>query len=181
MNTRISILWDIAPRSQYVNRLFCLTTCCTLVFSFADFRPWRWRWYVPPKRRFIYALHGAISQNITLLTTAVRISSPRYWRHEQFLIQNSSAKDEMVSFPCYAKVNEKSQSAVHITTVERIHCWLHAFRYSRNFMEPCDEVEANNLILSSLQNGVTSREADRIPGAESYIVTTWRKTPVWNN
>jgi hypothetical protein len=40
----------------------CLATCCTQVPCSADFLPWRWRWYVPPKRRFTYGLHGAIPQ-----------------------------------------------------------------------------------------------------------------------
>jgi hypothetical protein len=30
-----------------------------LVCYSAEFRPWRWRWYVPPKRRFTYELQGA--------------------------------------------------------------------------------------------------------------------------
>jgi hypothetical protein len=37
----------------------CLATCCKLVSCSADFRPWRWRWKIPPKRRFTYGLHGA--------------------------------------------------------------------------------------------------------------------------
>jgi hypothetical protein len=41
-------------------------------------RPWRWRRYVPPKRRLNFnGLHGVISQNIVvLITTAVRTSNP---------------------------------------------------------------------------------------------------------
>jgi hypothetical protein len=31
-------------------------------FLLGWFLPERWRWYVPPKRRFTYCLHGAISQ-----------------------------------------------------------------------------------------------------------------------
>jgi hypothetical protein len=39
----------------------------------ADFRPCRWRWYVPLKRIFASGLHGDISQNTTkFITTAVR-------------------------------------------------------------------------------------------------------------
>jgi hypothetical protein len=43
----------------------------SLVSCSADFRSWRWRRYVPPKRRFIYGLYGSI-----FITTAVRTSNP---------------------------------------------------------------------------------------------------------
>jgi hypothetical protein len=32
---------------------------CTLFSCSADFRPWRWMWHLPPKRRFTFGLHGA--------------------------------------------------------------------------------------------------------------------------
>jgi hypothetical protein len=38
----------------------------SLVSCSSDFRPWRWRWYVLPKRRFIYGLHGTISQKMEI-------------------------------------------------------------------------------------------------------------------
>jgi hypothetical protein len=48
-----------------------------------DIRPWRWRWYVPTKRRFIYGLHGAISQKVTtFIAIVVRTSNSTqslYW------------------------------------------------------------------------------------------------------
>jgi hypothetical protein len=34
----------------------------TLVSSSVDFRPWKWKWYVPPKRGFTYGIHGALSR-----------------------------------------------------------------------------------------------------------------------
>jgi hypothetical protein len=51
---------------------FCLTTCCGLVSYSAHIPPSR---YVPPKRRFMYGLHGSIFQMITFITTAVRASN----------------------------------------------------------------------------------------------------------
>jgi hypothetical protein len=64
-------------RSSETSVHFCVANCRTLVSCLADFQPWRWRWYVPPKRRFTYGLHGAISQKLAILiTTAVRISNP---------------------------------------------------------------------------------------------------------
>jgi hypothetical protein len=57
--------------------LFCLDTCCTPVSCSADFRLWRKRWYVPPKRRFTYELHDDISQKMTtFVSTAARTSNP---------------------------------------------------------------------------------------------------------
>jgi hypothetical protein len=65
----------IASCSPYTNRRFGgkyqlhlhWVTCCTLVSCLADFRSWRWRLYVPPKRRFTYELHGTISQKMATL------------------------------------------------------------------------------------------------------------------
>jgi hypothetical protein len=38
--------------------------------------PWRWRWYVPPKRRLTPHLHGATSQKTALfIVTAVKTSN----------------------------------------------------------------------------------------------------------
>jgi hypothetical protein len=42
-------------------------------------RPWRWRRYVPPKRRLtLNGLHNVISQKLLLfITTAVKTSNPQ--------------------------------------------------------------------------------------------------------
>jgi hypothetical protein len=54
--------------------------CWMLVPFSSDFRPWRWRWYVLPKRQFTYELRGSISQKMaTFITTAVRTSNHTYW------------------------------------------------------------------------------------------------------
>jgi hypothetical protein len=37
----------------------CESSYYTLVSCSADFRPWSWRWYVPPKNRFTNGLQGA--------------------------------------------------------------------------------------------------------------------------
>jgi hypothetical protein len=66
----VAVLWDTAR---------CLAACCTLVSCSANFRPWRWRLYDPPKRRSTYRLHGTISQKMaTFITTAVRTSNLKY-------------------------------------------------------------------------------------------------------
>jgi hypothetical protein len=73
-----AIFWDIAPCSPYVNRRFRrtyhlhlqgLAICCTLVPCSADFRSWRWRWHVSPKRCLTYWLHGATSQKMATSNT----------------------------------------------------------------------------------------------------------------
>jgi hypothetical protein len=53
-----------------------LLSCCFLARLI--FRPWRWRQYVPPKRRLTFnGLHGVMSQKIVLfITTAVITSNP---------------------------------------------------------------------------------------------------------
>jgi hypothetical protein len=63
------------------DNVLCLVTSCTVSCS-ADFRQRIWRSYAPPKRRFIYGLHGGISQNMAKsITTAVRTLYSLYWRH----------------------------------------------------------------------------------------------------
>jgi hypothetical protein len=55
----------------------CLPPACSLV-CWTILRPWRWRQYVPPKRRVqLYGLHGVISQKmIHFKTIAVKTSNP---------------------------------------------------------------------------------------------------------
>jgi hypothetical protein len=48
----------------------------TLVPTSMIFLPWKWRRYVPPKRRFTQNLHGATSQKTTFfILTAVKTSN----------------------------------------------------------------------------------------------------------
>jgi hypothetical protein len=83
--------WDITPCSPLsVNRNFGETyrlylqgqaTCFHAVFLLnLFFRPWRWRRYVPPKRRLtLNRLHGVIAQKMVLfIIIAVRASNPTY-------------------------------------------------------------------------------------------------------
>jgi hypothetical protein len=90
-----AVFWDVAPcRSCEMNRRFGGTyrlrlqgriirergtsvSCylLTLVPCSRIFLPWRWRRYVPPKRRFISQdLHGATSQKTTFFTTEENLS-----------------------------------------------------------------------------------------------------------
>jgi hypothetical protein len=55
---KIAVIWDVVP---------CRSCVLTLVPRLRIFLPWRWRWYVPPKRRFTQDLHGATSQKIAFL------------------------------------------------------------------------------------------------------------------
>jgi hypothetical protein len=74
------------PSVSYINRIsgwriFLLATCLLAGFLLNLFlRPWRWRRYVPPKRRLkLNGLHGVIFQKMILfLTTAVKTSNPTY-------------------------------------------------------------------------------------------------------
>jgi hypothetical protein len=80
------IFWDVTPCSLLsCNRRFggtyrlqnaChLLTCWFLLKLFL--RPWRRRWYVPPKRQLqLNRLHGVTSQKVILfITTAVKTSN----------------------------------------------------------------------------------------------------------
>jgi hypothetical protein len=46
-------------------------------FLLGFFGPWRWRLYVPPKRRAISELHGVTSQKtVSFIVTVVRTPNP---------------------------------------------------------------------------------------------------------
>jgi hypothetical protein len=67
--------WLLTPTHAEIKNA-CSLVCWTFL------RPWRWRRYVPPKRRLLHnGLHGVISQRMILfITTAVKISNPTYFR-----------------------------------------------------------------------------------------------------
>jgi hypothetical protein len=81
-----TIFWDITPCSLLiVNRLIGGTRCsaCHLLSRWflcrLILRPWRWRRYVPPKRRLTFNGLHIISQKIVrFITTIVRTSDPTY-------------------------------------------------------------------------------------------------------
>jgi hypothetical protein len=54
-------------------RIILFATCLHAGFLLnLFFRPWRWRRYVPPKRRLVfYGLHGVISQKLVLFETSI--------------------------------------------------------------------------------------------------------------
>jgi hypothetical protein len=52
--------------SVYRSYTFWTVMWCKEISCLADIRPWRWRWYFPPKRRFTYGLRGAISQKMAI-------------------------------------------------------------------------------------------------------------------
>jgi hypothetical protein len=73
-----AVFWDVALCRSYVNRRFGgrYRHLLTLVPRSRIFLPWRWRRYVPPKRRFKQDLHGATSQKTAFfIVTAVKISN----------------------------------------------------------------------------------------------------------
>jgi hypothetical protein len=76
----VAIFWDVAPQSvcepTFRRNVSPPATCWKMISCSVDFRSWRWRWYVPPKLRFTYRLHGAISQKITFKTTACENLKP---------------------------------------------------------------------------------------------------------
>jgi hypothetical protein len=92
-----AVFWDVAPcRSCEMDRRFGGTYCLHLQVEksaseepawasssrpAADFSTWRWRQYVPPKRRSISQdLHGATSQKTAFfIATAMKTSNPTYY------------------------------------------------------------------------------------------------------
>jgi hypothetical protein len=62
-----TIFWDITP---------CLSTASRWLLARLILRPWRWRRYVPPKRRLTFnGLHGVISQKMVLFDSTLRLDS----------------------------------------------------------------------------------------------------------
>jgi hypothetical protein len=95
-----AVIWDVAPCRSCLDRRFGGTyrlhlqgrkirergpsVACshllTLVPHSRTFLPWRWRRYVPPKRRFTQELHGVTSQKTAFFKIAfVHRVSLRIW------------------------------------------------------------------------------------------------------
>jgi hypothetical protein len=65
-----AVFWDVEPcisclywRFGGIYRLSSLQPSAHAGSSLADFLLWRWRQYIPPKRRFTQDLHSTTSQN----------------------------------------------------------------------------------------------------------------------
>jgi hypothetical protein len=57
----------------------------------ADFKPWRWRWYVSSKRSFIYGLHDAISPktatfNLYIWFIVVKLVTRAFWMRQSYVL-----------------------------------------------------------------------------------------------
>jgi hypothetical protein len=57
-----AVFWDVTPCCSSLNYWTAWSHLLTLVPRSRIFLPWRWRGYVPPKRRFRQELHGVTSQ-----------------------------------------------------------------------------------------------------------------------
>lgn len=61
------------------------------LLSWVLFRPWRWRWYIPPKRQWTTGLYGFASQEVVLLMENSEFKYPCYsvslaagwWEHQR--------------------------------------------------------------------------------------------------
>jgi hypothetical protein len=77
-------LWQ-DPRVEGHNQCCqCLQTVVSLLVTVLHFPslalfllPWRWKWHVPPKRRFVITPHSATSQKVAFL---VEIHPEAVWR-----------------------------------------------------------------------------------------------------
>jgi hypothetical protein len=81
-----------SPNDLYVHRIWGTHSCsyecrsCTLVSCSADFLPWRWRRYLPPKHWFTYGLHGAISRKKATFDLLIRLILIFVWCSHKFRI-----------------------------------------------------------------------------------------------
>jgi hypothetical protein len=82
---RNSVFWDVAPSP--LPRFSSVSPNCgqivsyrpTLFFACGFLLPWRWRWHVNQKRRFIINPHSATPQKMAFfIITAVKSSNPTY-------------------------------------------------------------------------------------------------------
>jgi hypothetical protein len=83
-----AVFWDVAPCRSGVNRRFGDQSAFNVSdgrfacgFSYFTPLPWRWRRYVPPRRRLTPLLHGATSQKTAFfIVTAVKTSNLTKWK-----------------------------------------------------------------------------------------------------
>jgi hypothetical protein len=98
----------------YLITLNMLATCLLAGFLLNLFlRPWRWRRYVPPKRRLtLNGLHGAISQKLILfITTAVK-TSKLAWSFHLYL-----ARGTCYEVPHYTIISSPLSPDVFLSTL----------------------------------------------------------------
>jgi hypothetical protein len=61
--------WNHVVQNSVQWRALVNCRSCCLILAWFTLRPWRWRQYVPPKRRWTFiGLHGVTSQKLELLT-----------------------------------------------------------------------------------------------------------------
>jgi hypothetical protein len=123
---KIAILWSIAPCNPYMNRRFRGTYHLHLQSrkfakqqtSESRWLDWRWKWYVPPKRRFIYGLQGAISQKMAIFMYSFILVYMFKTRGFTHIISDGSA---IIDHPHTQRVATRS-AAIPST---KLYSWFH--------------------------------------------------------
>jgi hypothetical protein len=91
--------------------------CCLIVSCSADFRPWRWRWYISPKRRFTYGISAAMSQKLTTLKKTIDAHfGPFKLKCNVYLFLSNICRRKWYLNPC---TQRKRPSFFAINTVRR--------------------------------------------------------------
>jgi hypothetical protein len=69
----------VSKTRNHQPKSFCLPSTSILFLTWLTLRPWRWGWYIRPKRRLTFTrLHGVTSKKIDLFAvSAVGTSNPR--------------------------------------------------------------------------------------------------------
>jgi hypothetical protein len=75
MRTDFGGTYQFHPQGRKSAEQVARENAYALVSCSADFRSWRWRLYVPPKRRFTYGLHCALSHKMPAFIVMLRWSS----------------------------------------------------------------------------------------------------------
>jgi hypothetical protein len=183
-----------ATRSFETSAEFHRTACHLLsswFFARLIFRAWRWRRYVPPKRRLTFTgLHGVISQKTELfITAAARTSNPtskaRYnnriptreittlrinrdapsWKYVTWNCKNNRCKERSYLSYWWVSLELTSQICLHRHLLVRLLYW----RLNAGFLHMADVV-----ILS---HGITCKSAmtqtnDVITSLETFTART---------
>jgi hypothetical protein len=102
----------------------------------------KWRWYVPPKRRFTYELHGVISQKMAIFITAVVRTSnstlfPLFWWN-MFRNVGNHAADYIVPQSGELKPELSLPWKLNVSYMQDIdETWYERYKYLNNLGKKC--------------------------------------------
>jgi hypothetical protein len=128
---RVDLVWTDVSEERITSIFRVEKSACscshllTLVPRTRIFLPWRWRRYVPPKRRFTHDLHGATSQKkpFFLMKTKLRRLLGTTVRNHKTLSQDSWCLGRNSNHALFEHMHSSWEADI-LSICQNIHCLL---------------------------------------------------------